>query len=161
LLENVAVPAVRSAPRAVLATDASSVGWGAVLACDGELRFWGGPWSLEDAALHINAKELVALRKGLPALPPSRAAVIVLDSRVAHGVLVRGYAASPELNAVATDIFRIRELDQDWLIWVPSDRNPADAPSRLDPDAADSVFARWKVLEDEMGVWLAGGRPDE
>lgn len=94
-------------------------------------------------AQHINSKELRAakiyLRRRLARTECRRAGgikvLLAIDSRVAVGALAHGRSPSGPVNRV------LRSLIPDLLaanayyipIWVPSEANPADAPSRHRP----------------------------
>ena len=52
-----------------VATDASDYGWGAWITINGKTTSWGGLFSREDQALHINDKELLAIYYFLKSCP--------------------------------------------------------------------------------------------
>ena len=150
LLENVPVPVMTQGDILVLATDASSVGFGYSVHGDSEAR-GGGRWLAADADRHINEKELLAVVFALKALSPpmSHKLVILVDSTVAFHALRKGYSASPGVNQVCAEIWglipKTTALD---LRWIPSVANPADPPSR-GSFQWDSINAKWIELYAE------------
>ena len=55
-----------------------------------------------------------------------------VDSTVAHGVLLKGCSGQPDYNALVSNVW-FTAAQSECLVsfwWVPSDQNPADAPTR-------------------------------
>jgi hypothetical protein len=92
------------------------------------------PWRTPE---HINALELRAILLALHwALSYRRACatriLLLVDSLVAHGVLWKGRCHSPALLLIARKIGALLLASGIQLCpgWIPSECNPADAPSR-------------------------------
>ncbi len=118
-----------------LATDASALGWGLSVFADGNHYTRGGAWDTDTLPLHINVKELLAVKRGLHALDEMGidhlSTEICVDSTVAFSALRRGYSPSVDVNRVLTDIATTFPSAAGLrLTWVPSASNPADPPSR-------------------------------
>jgi ribonuclease HI len=99
----------RNAPRqwlapsqkAMITTDASPVGWGAVLSMDGERSFAYGRWTVLQRAMTSNAKELTAVRMALlswraqlEAVAPATVAVQSDNTTTVHLINNRRAAAT-------------------------------------------------------------------
>jgi hypothetical protein len=89
---------------------------------------------------HINLKELRAARVYLFRRLSSRAArgskvLLALDSRVAVGALAHGRSPSPAINRILKSLIPGLLGFNAYVIplWVPSEANPSDAPSRRRP----------------------------
>ena len=142
-------------------SDASDVGWGAHL---GSLTA-SGLWDPDQAALSINARELLAIREGLLHFLPSlvgKSVSIFCDNSTAVSYLRKeGGTRSPFLNSMAQEILRwpeslsIRLLPQ----FIPGSLNVlADSLSRphqlphtewsLHPEVFCSISRRWPVQID-------------
>lgn len=125
---------------AVVFSDASHVGWGAVLlAPEGGSLSFGGRWSAREPLPHINVLEGTAAVLAVEELlraekvrgwPVRRRVLLWTDSMVLLGALRRGSSRSPELTAAVVALHALLR-DRSWRVeHVPSERNPADAPSR-------------------------------
>ena len=94
---------------AQLVVDASDVGWGAHL---GE-EVASGLWSLEEAELSINARELLAMKYDLryfaPQISNSTVALFADNSTAISYLRNQGGTRSPLLNSVAQRILRWAE----------------------------------------------------
>jgi hypothetical protein len=139
----------------VVATDASGLGQGVVASvADGEslladrgvpLLSWvestdwktivSSPW--RDTADHINVLELRAIHTALRwvlSFPQSTACrcVVLSDSLVSVGALSKGRSSSSallrRLRSVAALV--LASGLQVYYLWIPSESNPADEPSR-------------------------------
>jgi len=106
-----------------LDTDASSYGWGAVR--DG-LTPARGFFSLAMRHLHINHKELLAIRYALESFPAATGPGVVrvrTDSRVVHGIINAMSSRSPRLMAEVRDLHQLLKsrdlsLESSWLASV-------------------------------------------
>ena len=106
-----------------LNTDASSYGWGAVR--DG-LTPARGFFSLATRHLHINQKELLAIRYALESFSAATGPGVVrmrTESRVVHGIINAMTSRSPRLMAEVRDLHQLlksRELslEASWLASV-------------------------------------------
>lgn len=122
-----------AAPTIALYTDASDTGWGAVL----DRQRAAGHWSREQASLHINERELIAIELGLRSfLSLLRDQVVFLrvDNTVAVAYINhQGGTHSPRLSAVSQRIWEL-SLSNGMLIeasHIPGiDNVLADAASR-------------------------------
>ena len=93
-------------------SDASDQGWGASLGSENV----SGLWSLEEALLSINARELLALEKGLLAFLPcvqGKSVAIFTDNMTALEFRRRqGGTSSPLFNVIAQRILRWAEVQE-------------------------------------------------
>ena len=100
---------VQDQPDQMFWSDASDAGWGANLAD----RFVSGIWSAEEALLSINARELLAVEKGLLAFQDclcGRVVAVFCDNTTAVSYLRRqGGTHSPLLNSLAQRVLRWAE----------------------------------------------------
>ena len=147
-------------PPLVLWTDASDSGWGVII--EGEAgkpdEVVAGTFVREDRELHINLKELLAVREGILLLAGRyprgfRQVTIFTDSTVVlHQV--RGWKARGSANQILSEVFALcaRKAWQVTTLWVPSADNRADEPSR-DPHKSTFTFdpgvRRW--IEAQVG----------
>ncbi len=137
-------PLVMSPPDMIIQSDAAtSGGWGAH--CQG----WqtGGPWTKEEAALHINEQEMLAALIALKTFTKWKAGKSVLlqiDSKVALSYIVKqGGTKSLNLLNRAKEIWDYLELKQIELVveWLPTKLNvEADFQSRNVQDPTE-----WKL----------------
>ena len=142
-------------------SDASDVGWGAHL---GSLTA-SGLWDQEQAALSINARELLAVREGLHHFLPSLqglAVSVFCDNSTAVSYLRKeGGTRSPFLNSLAQEILRWTESHSIRLLpqFIPGSLNVlADSLSRshqlphtewsLHPEVFRSLSRLWPVQID-------------
>ena len=142
-------------------SDASDVGWDAHL---GSLTA-SGLWDQEQAALSINARELLAVRKGLHHFLPSlqgMAVSVFCDNSTAVSYLRKeGGTRSPFLNTLAQEILRWTESHSIRLLpqFIPGSLNVlADSLSRphqlphtewsLHPEVFRSLSRLWPVQID-------------
>ena len=115
-------------------SDASDVGWGAHL----EQQVASGLWDSHQAALSINARELLAIKLGLrfQSSLRGRTVAIYCDNVTAVAYLLKeGGTRSPLLNAIAQEILRWSESLSIRLApqFIPGSNNVlADALSRPD-----------------------------
>ena len=98
------VPLAQVSPNLDFWSDASDVGWGTHLGDDTA----SGLWSPEEAVLSINAKELLALERGLlqfaPLISGSTVAIFVNNSTAVAYLRKQGGTRSPVLNYIAQRI---------------------------------------------------------
>ena len=150
-----------SFPDRMLWSDASDQGWGATLVD----QFASGVWSLEESCLSINARELLAVEKGLLAFQESlrgQTIAVFADNTTALAYLRRqGGTFSPLLNQIAQRVLRWVESQQMVLLpqFVQGKRNVvADALSRphqvigsewtLHQEVFDHLRKSWPVTVD-------------
>ena len=158
---SLGVSLVQVSPDLDFWSDASDVGWGAHL---GSLTA-SGLWDQEQAALSINARELLAVREGLHHFLPSlqgMAVSVFCDNSTAVSYLRKeGVARSPFLNALAQEILRLTESHSIRLLpqFIPGSLNVlADSLSRphqlphtewsLHPEVFRSLSRLWPVQID-------------
>ena len=137
------IPTTRS-----LHTDASDVGWGAVLD-DGQIA--RGFWRPAQALLHITSRELLAVRLGVESFIP-----LLANCQVRLGEDNTAALAAVN-NLSAKSVALMQQLRRLWWVldtnnvslqaaYVPSAANIADAPSRLadrDDYQLDPAVFRW------------------
>jgi hypothetical protein len=131
----------------LLATDASSKGWGYVLYTVGSANpedEEGGKWSdlvphpiLESPPEeHIFYKELKAALYGLSRIPEGTTAILVVDNAAVAWVLRNGFCRTQVGNDLLQQYERLLHRIHDVVLVVSND-NPADDPSRGVPVTAD------------------------
>ena len=142
-------------------SDASDQGWGATLVG----QFASGLWSKEELPLSINARELLAVEKGLRAFQEvlrGQTVAVFADNMTALAYLRRqGGTFSPFLNELAQKILRWAESQHMVLLpqFVQGKRNVvADVLSRphqvigsewtLHQEVFDDLRKRWPVVKD-------------
>jgi len=126
----------------VLATDASTAGWGAVL-CDestGYVTSTGGKWDTPRTSSEINSLEIDAINNGLEAfrecitdLAPS-AIIVLIDNTSAQAAVKKGYSPSEAMNAsVLRTLQTLGTLPRDLEVrtsYINTLENVADEASR-------------------------------
>jgi hypothetical protein len=127
-------PATLSEPL-VIFTDASNIGWGAVIIEPSQhVTVLGDKWSTQDATLHINEKELEAVRHALTAdvISKYNDLHIVVDNTSVEAAIRRGTARSDALAARLAPIAERLSASSVTasVTYIASAANPADAPSR-------------------------------
>ena len=140
-------------------SDASNRGWGAF----SNGTSVGGPWSTEEARLHINTKELRAALYGLRVFAADlldSAVLLRIDNTTAVTYIDKmGGIQSLPLNAVARDIWQFCEERSLWVFasYIPSSRNvDADLASRSYNPDTESELGRSATRQ----VFDAFGQPD-
>ena len=156
--ENVGRPMRTSQRSAVLFVDASRSGWGAVLQDAGTAS---GRWGEQEQNWHINVLELLAVQLALKSFAWAdlgREVHLITDNMVCYYYLRRGGGRNSQMNNIAKGIMLLEiSLGVKLLVpvWIPTDLNPADGPSRL-VDVDD-----WKVSElcfqTLISLWLEEG----
>ena len=110
-------------------SDASDVGWGAHL----DRQVASGLWDMHQAALSINARELLAVQLGLRQFQSSlqgRTVAVLCDNSTAVASLRKeGGTRSPLLNSLAQEILRWTESLSIRLAPTTSSRTPCLAPT--------------------------------
>lgn len=123
-------------PQYTLFTDASTVGWGAVLHVNGRLSVLGGKWEHPRLPAQINETEVDALTEGLRGfryLFPSRPFRLrmVLDNTSAVAAMPKPVAKAEALaKAIKVAKDNIPVGAQVTVEYISTRVNPADAPSR-------------------------------
>ena len=158
---SLGVSLVQVSPDLDFWSDASDVGWGAHL---GSLTT-SGLWDQEQAALSINARELLAVREGLlhflPSLQGMAVSVFCDNSTAVSYLRKEGGTRSPFLNALAQEILRWTESHSIRLLpqFIPGSLNVlADSLSRphqlphtewsLHPEVFRSLSRLWPLQID-------------
>ena len=158
---SLGVSLVQVSPDLDFWSDASDVGWGAHL---GSLTA-SGLWDQEQAALSINARELLAVREGLHHFLPSlqgMAVSVFCDNSTAVSYLRKeGGTRSPFLNTLAQEILRWMESHSIRLLpqFIPGSLNvladslscPHQLPHTewsLHPEVFRSLSRLWPVQID-------------
>ena len=121
--------------KAVLFTDASDHGFGAVLfRLDGTTSIIAGRWTKDESNLHINCKEALVVKKALTSLDLRHLVALDLkiDNTSALFTIRSGTSKSHKLNEIVCDIWKVPEYSLIRSIeYVASGKNHADLPSRL------------------------------
>ena len=158
---SLGVSLVQISPDLDFWSDASDVGWGAHLSS----LTASGLWDQDQAALSINARELLAVQEGLLYFLPSlvgKAVSIFCDNSTAVSYLCKeGGTRSPFLNSLTQGILRWAESHSIRLLpqFIPGSLNVlADSLSRphqlphtewsLHPEVFDSISRLWPVQID-------------
>ena len=152
--ESRPIPSPNGRKSFTLWTDASRVGWGAVLIDNNTQQTWvvASRWSKTELQMHINVLEAIAVEKALQRFTEIDGAAIfprIDNTSVVHSVR-KGYSKSEELNEV---IRRVQEICVKRKIlfaapqYVRSADNLADSWSR--------GFTGEQVENERMG-WTGG-----
>jgi hypothetical protein len=125
---------------ATLITDASDVGWGAILEAGERHLEAQGYWGPHMAGQHIMVRETAGVRLGLREFLPrvqGKVVEVIVDNSATFYGTKNWVSRSPELMAQLRKIFR---LCDEWdIVVIPrlvkSAANPADSLSRFQQDA--------------------------
>lgn len=130
IVPNIPVRHVDAAPDGepiVMVTDASTVGWGAILADERSGNCWqvAGKWPARQDCSDINTLEMLAVRLALQgfldvlALDPSRPLILLADNSSTAHVLRRGMAREHAFNAAALSALQLlagaRPVSVAWI----------------------------------------------
>jgi hypothetical protein len=139
VLQTAVIRSVQGTSSMKLFTDASKIGWGAVLMTDrGRVLVTGERWSHADKHLEISVLEMKAVQLGVTAftreLQSAAQVALLVDNTSVKGAVERGTCRSADLVvALAAAIPGLRELPGRVSVgYVGSKENPADPPSRMD-----------------------------
>lgn len=139
VLANTCRPIPREEGRTsyTLWTDASNLGWGAVLINNStqQVRVVGARWTDEEAMLHINILEALAVKKALHSFHDLEGSVVQprIDNTSVVATTAKGYSKSEDLNSQIRDIQAICSAKRILLkspVFVRSKDNLADFWSR-------------------------------
>lgn len=142
--------------RVFLATDASN--WGAaglLLSHEGSQILLKRKWSAFESQWHINIKETVAaletLREFKRLNPETHRIIVAVDNITAKAWMEgRALPGSP----AELEVFKlITEFSDDCFefVWVPSEKNPADQPSRNEEVSEELVSKCFMELNHQIG----------
>ena len=170
----------RTDPPLVLYTDASGHplnGFGAVF-IDGDSTLWTGcrcpeslVSSLSDRATQIKPLEVCGVILGLwtfHQILVGRRVIVYMDNQAALGAIRKGRSSVPDFNEL---VFFARGICSSYktgpvFIWVPSDLNWADAPSRysansrvLDSSSDEVAGPQLGAPKRDGGGWHAASPP--
>ena len=120
--------------------DASNLFWGAVFLKDEELQTITESWSLQEYDLHINEKEALALSRSIK-MCKYKNPTFLSDSTVVVQACAKGHSKNVYINATVSTL-KIR-YPQSQVLWISTEQNPADAPSRNQ----ELHHIRWDVIE--------------
>jgi len=158
LLEAISVfngaPAWKPATVVVMASDASTLGWGA--ACWGQRA--GGRWDGEAQHFHVNTLEMIAVYRALLSFERSltgQRVRILTDSMTVKAELTRGGSRDPTRQSLIRQIWKwsVRVDVLFTIEWIPGSSNDvADQESRATP-FDDWVVRRevFRVLDERWG----------
>ena len=144
--------------RMSLSTDASNSGWGCVIHGTVGDQNIGDYWNESERELHISSKEMMAICHALDSAPAhvrDCRVDIQVDSRVAIDTFNgQGSRKSPQLTEVTKKLYQCmfqRNLQLE-LVYVPSEQNQADGPSRR-LVASDAMLSKkaWEQVERAFG----------
>ena len=92
---------------------------------------------------------MVCIRWGLKSLLHDRRAIWWVDNEAARFAIIKGQSGSDVMNHLVHEYFKVdgRFPSYGWVERVPSFSNPADAPSRFEPEAVRSLFGDAEILE--------------
>ena len=133
-------PADEFSPRWILFSDASSqTGWGVTLIdrSSGEVYEHGRKWCSAFQSKEINFLEAEGLclavqfaQKQFPEFSESPCLLLV-DNTAVKSTVRKGYAAEEQLNSYIDRLqYLLRDSAETRIAYVPTNLNPADAPSR-------------------------------
>ena len=125
-------------PEYALATDASLIGWGAVLLelTSGRIYHASGRWKKQYVSSDINVLEMTALELGLKKLggflrSPTAPLRLHLDNDAATAILAKSSAHEAKLNKAAIRVLRLLAGARPvTAVRIGSADNPADSLSR-------------------------------
>jgi hypothetical protein len=156
---NVGAPIWQPPVDVTVFTDASSYAYGAILPDGTELSI---PWVGNELDLHINLQELLAVIRVLEASPALSNCVVQLcvDNMCVVHWLAGMSAKSPAAQALLRQLVPLLQERGCVLqpIWIPSEANPADRPSRqCHVETPISVSSRGKwLLQEWLQINMAG-----
>lgn len=92
---------------------------------------------------------MVSLRWGLKHLLHNRRAIWWADNEAARFALIKGQSGSLLMNQLVREFFHIdgRFPSFGWVERVPSFSNPADAPSRFEPESSKDLCGNAEVCD--------------
>ena len=119
----------------VIFTDASTHGWGGVVIDGPHVHIMSGRFAAA-ARLHINIKEIIAVRNSIRDCPVElrgRNVFVVVDNTTAKAGIRKGVSKSFSVNLAVGRLFDAiaeKGLQQIRVAYIRSAENPADEPSR-------------------------------
>ena len=92
---------------------------------------------------------MVCIRWSLKSLLHNRRAIGWVDNEAARFAIIKGQNGSDVMNHLVREYFKVDSgfPSYGWVERVPSFSNPADAPSRFEPEAVKNLFDGAEVLE--------------
>eukprot|EP00388_Colpodella_angusta_P006618 GDKJ01019402.1.p2 GENE.GDKJ01019402.1~~GDKJ01019402.1.p2 ORF type:complete len:367 (-),score=30.88 GDKJ01019402.1:50-1150(-) len=124
-------------------TDASTIGWGAVLVNDfsQQVKVVAGKWTAEEQLIHINVLEAKALHNALRLFDDITAATLacLIDNTSVVSVVSKGFSHSADLNEQVLNIQNTCALRRIRLLrpkYVNTKENIADVWSRVFPSTS-------------------------
>jgi hypothetical protein len=124
----------------VLVTDASTIGWGAVLINDTESTIYeaAGRWKSHVLPSEITKFEIEAVDRAVTALKchmtSAGSLLILVDNTGCKGALAKGSSASRVINdAVRRALDTLSGNMEVRIAYIATSENPADEPSRGKP----------------------------
>jgi hypothetical protein len=144
---------IQHRPTIQIFTDSSTDAWGIVH----QQQQWQGQWTLQEQSQHINYKELLVIWKALQVVPlqPHHHLQLCIDNTSAISYINNfGGTRSKQLNTLARKIWTHCFHNHIHLstLYVPSQFNPADAPSRrmiqqnewqINPTTFNQINNKW------------------
>ena len=141
----------------VLCSDASNFAWGGVLTSEHRRLDIHDYWPVEQSALGINSKEVLALSNVLESFFPAIQHCwvdVFTDSQVLINAWTRQVARSPDLISSLKRLFLVVSNHNInlHLHYISSCDNPADRPSRtLSLQDAKLSASSWKTVQQRFG----------
>ena len=129
----------KRAPGALLFTDASLLGAGAILLIDGQIITFSCQWSDEEKKMHITLLEARAVLRAVQFFGDvlrGKSLVLFVDNTTVKAVEKKGRSNSFELNTEMSHLHQVLdrfEVVIKTVVYLKSAENPADEPSRLLP----------------------------
>lgn len=134
----------------VIFSDASDTGWGAT---DGKRKIYGF-WNEKQKSLHINYKELLAVKYALESLASGKQYYRILlrvDNTTAISYVNKmGSVRFSKFNKLAREIWQWAEKRKNllWAAYIPSEENKeADELSRIKNEDTEWELADWAFSE--------------
>lgn len=92
---------------------------------------------------------MVSLRWALRHLLHNRRVIWWVDNEAARFSLIKGQSGSELMNQLVREFFHVDgEFPSfSWIERIPSFSNPADAPSRFEPEASRDLFGAAEICD--------------
>lgn len=147
LVANTPRIADASFPSFVVYTDACPSGWGAVYFLHGNKFFANGRFAAEAPIHELEERAVLAALLLLQRFDVPHTCELFIDNTVALTALLKTRSKNFHLNRVVQDIHRVVREKNIVLspVYVPSELNLADGPSRAIPTSSRQVPQWWQL----------------